>query len=133
VAGAWPGDRSAVGTPLDASHVRRAFRRICLKAGIPGLWTPRAEAHIRQPHVGDGMAIEEISHLVGHSSTSVTETFTARSWPVIRSGADAWTSCSLAPPRNQAENDFQPGQLPTRRNGAPVGRGEHRHHPIVRQ
>jgi hypothetical protein len=36
-----------------------------------------------------GMAIEEISHLVGHNSTVVTETvYRHKLCPVIRSGAD---------------------------------------------
>jgi hypothetical protein len=32
---------SAVGTPLDASHVRRAFRKICITAEIGDNWSPR--------------------------------------------------------------------------------------------
>ncbi len=82
---------SAVGTPLDASHVRRAFRRICLKAGIPGQWTPRELRHTFVSIMSEtGMAIEEISHLVGHSSTVVTQTvYRQELRPVIRTGATA--------------------------------------------
>jgi integrase len=81
---------SAVGTPLRAGNVRRAFRTICKRAGLRGQWTPR---ELRTSFVSllseTGMAIEEISHLVGHSSTVVTETVYRRELrPVIRSGAD---------------------------------------------
>ncbi|HTQ89617.1 MAG TPA: site-specific integrase, partial [Streptosporangiaceae bacterium] len=31
---------TSVGTPLDASHVRRDFRSLCKKAGIEGVWAP---------------------------------------------------------------------------------------------
>lgn len=36
---------SSVGTPLDASHVRRDFRTLCKKAGIEGVWAPRELRH----------------------------------------------------------------------------------------
>ena len=66
---------SAVGTPLDASHVRRSLRVICRKAGIGEDWTPRELRHTFVSLLSDnGMAIEEISRLVGHSSTTITET-----------------------------------------------------------
>jgi integrase len=82
---------SAVGTPLLAGNVRRAFRGITKRAGLQGQWTPR---ELRTSFVSllseTGMAIEEISHLVGHSSTVVTETvYRHELRPVIRSGADA--------------------------------------------
>src|ERR1700733_118887 len=36
---------SVVGTPLDASHVRRAFKGICVDAGVGPDWTPRELRH----------------------------------------------------------------------------------------
>jgi len=36
---------SAVGTPLDPSHVRRAFRKVCMAAGIGEKWSPRELRH----------------------------------------------------------------------------------------
>jgi integrase len=36
---------STVGTPLEASHVRRAFKKICDDAGVGSDWTPRELWH----------------------------------------------------------------------------------------
>lgn len=82
---------SMVGTPLLPRNVRRAFRSICKRAGIAGQWTPRELRHTFVSLMSEtGMAIEEISHLVGHSSTAVTETvYRTELRPVIRTGADA--------------------------------------------
>ena len=57
---------SAVGTPLDPSHVRRAFRKICATAGIGENWTPRELRHTFVSIMSEqGVPVEEISHLVG--------------------------------------------------------------------
>lgn len=81
---------SAVGTPLDASHVRRSLRVICRRAGIGENWTPRELRHTFVSLLSDnGMAIEEISRLMGHSSTNVTETvYRHELRPVITTGAE---------------------------------------------
>jgi integrase len=81
---------SAVGTPLDASDVRRSLRAICRKAKIGGDWAPRDMRHTFVSLLSDnGMAIEEISRLVGHSSTNVTETvYRHELRPVITTGAE---------------------------------------------
>lgn len=83
---------TALGTQLDAADVRRSLRTICRKAGIGEQWTPRELRHTFVSLLSDnGMAIEEISRLMGHSSSSVTETIYrqgARShFRVLRSGA----------------------------------------------
>jgi integrase len=100
---------SAVSTPLLAGNVRRAFHTICKRAGLQGQWTPR---ELRTSFVSllseTGMAIEEVSHLVGHSSTVVTETVYRRELRlVIRSGADMMDqlfpgSAAMPPPRQAA-------------------------------
>ena len=67
---------SEVGTPLDAANVRRAFRQALTKAeGIdPSAWTPRELRHSFVSLLSDsGVPLEEISRLVGHSGTAVTE------------------------------------------------------------
>jgi len=66
---------SRFGTPLDASHVRRAFKKICEGAGIGSDWTPRELRHTFVSIMSEqGVPVEEIAHLVGHSNTSTTET-----------------------------------------------------------
>ena len=81
---------SAVGTPLDAPGVRRSLRAICRKAKIGEGWAPRDMRHTFVSLLSDnGMAIEEISRLVGHSSTNVTETvYRHELRPVISTGAE---------------------------------------------
>jgi integrase len=85
-----------VGTPLDASHVRRDFRS-ALK-GAPGIdpaeWTPRELRHSFVSLLSDnGVPLEEISRLVGHSSTTVTELVYRKHRkqirPVVQTGAAA--------------------------------------------
>jgi integrase len=52
---------SAVGTPLDASHVRRAFRKICVAAGIGENWSPRELRHTFVSIMSEqGVPVEEI-------------------------------------------------------------------------
>ena len=76
---------------MDAPNVRRDFRA-ALKL-VPGLnpddWTPREMRHsfvsVLSAH---GVSIEEISQLVGHRSTAVTEVvYRHELRPVIQRGA----------------------------------------------
>ncbi|WP_084265604.1 tyrosine-type recombinase/integrase [Actinomadura macra] len=81
---------SRVGTALDSHNVRRGFRRILAKAGLPaGEWTPREMRHSFVSLLSDdGMAIEDIARLRGHSGTAVTETvYRLQIRPVIEDGA----------------------------------------------
>jgi integrase len=63
------------GTPLDRWHVRKEFQKITQAARLGGAWTPRELRHsfvsILSAH---DVRLENMSDLVGHSSTSVTET-----------------------------------------------------------
>ena len=66
---------TSVGTPLDASHVRRDFRALCKKAGIEGAWPPRELRHTFVSVMSvSGVAVEEIARLAGHTSSRTTET-----------------------------------------------------------
>jgi len=84
---------SAVGKEADASHVRRAFRAAIRKA--PGVdadeWTPRELRHSFVSLLSDsGVPLEEISRLVGHSGTAVTEeVYREQIRPVVQTGAIA--------------------------------------------
>ena len=82
---------TALGTRLDAADVRLSLRTICRRAGLDEQWTPRELRHTFVSLLSDnGMAIEEISRLVGHSSSNVTETvYRHQIRPVITAGAEA--------------------------------------------
>ncbi|MGI5161971.1 tyrosine-type recombinase/integrase [Microbispora sp. CA-102843] len=84
---------SKVGTPLDPSHVRRDFRNAIKDAeGVnPAEWTPRELRHSFVSLLSDnGLPLEEISRLVGHSSTAVTEAvYRKQIRPVLQAGAVA--------------------------------------------
>jgi site-specific recombinase XerD len=79
------------GTPLDAHNVRRDFRKVVTAAGLnAGEWTPRELHSFVSLLSDDGMPIEHIAHLVGHTSTAVTETvYRQQIRPVIVQGAEA--------------------------------------------
>ncbi|WP_327047100.1 site-specific integrase [Microbispora sp. NBC_01189] len=84
---------SAAGTPFDAANVRRAFRAVIKNAGgvDASEWTPRELRHSFVSLLSDsGVALEEISRLVGHSSTAVTEiVYRKQIRPVLQTGAVA--------------------------------------------
>jgi integrase len=81
---------SQVGTPLDASDVRRSFRAITKAAGLGEDWAPRELRHSFVSIMSDnGVAIETIADLVGHVSTAVTEeVYRHQLKPVITKGAE---------------------------------------------
>jgi integrase len=81
---------SQAGTPLDASHVRRAFKSITRRAGLGENWTPRELRHSFVSIMSDnGVPIETIADLVGHASTAVTEeVYRHQLKPVITRGAE---------------------------------------------
>ncbi len=82
-----------VGTAMDKDNARRAFRSAL--AQVKDLkaeeWTPRELRHSFVSLLSDsGVPIEEISRLVGHSGTSVTElVYRHQIRPVIQTGAGA--------------------------------------------
>lgn len=81
---------SAVGTQLDAANVRRAFRRVLKRAGLnPKEWTPRELRHSFVSLLSDnGVPLEQISRLVGHNGTTVTElVYRHQIRPVVQDGA----------------------------------------------
>jgi integrase len=83
---------SDVGTELDAANVRRAFRKVVDKAGLnPADWTPRELRHSFASLLSDnGVRIEDISRLMGHNGTAVTElVYRHQIRPVIQDGAKA--------------------------------------------
>ena len=80
------------GGALAAGNVRRAFRLIAKEAGLePGEWTPRELRHSFVSLLSDnGVPIEQISRLVGHKGTAVTEMiYRHQITPVMVEGATA--------------------------------------------
>ena len=79
------------GRALAAHNVRRDFRKVVDRAGLAGReWAPR---ELRQSFVSllsdAQVPLEVISRLVGHRSTTVTETvYRKQLRPVIEGGAD---------------------------------------------
>ena len=83
---------SRVGTPCDASHVRREFRKVVEAAGLDSrAWAPRELRHSFVSLMSDaGVPVEHIARLVGHSGTATTETvYRKQIRPVLVEGADA--------------------------------------------
>jgi len=80
-----------VGTELDAANVRRSFRNVVRKAGLnPKSWTPRELRHSFVSLLSSvGVSIEDISYLVGHGSTVVTQkVYRQELRPVLTRGAE---------------------------------------------
>jgi integrase len=84
---------TSAGSMRDAANVRRDFRRaLRLVPGIePGEWTPRELRHSFVSLLSaSGLGIEDISRLVGHQGTHVTElVYRHELRPVIQTGATA--------------------------------------------
>jgi len=79
-----------VGTALDAANVRRGFRSVVTAAGTAGSWTPRELRHsfvsLLSAH---GVPVESIARLVGHASTTITESVYRKELrPVLTDGAE---------------------------------------------
>jgi integrase len=81
-----------LGAALDAANVRRSFRKVVAEAGLDAsAWTPRELRHSFVSLLSSiGMPIEEISHLVGHANTRVTElVYRKELRPMLTRGASA--------------------------------------------
>ena len=71
--------------------LRRAFRNVVKKAGLdPTSWTPRELCHSFVSLLSNaGVSIEDISNLVGHASTVVTQrVYRKELRPVLTRGAE---------------------------------------------
>jgi len=80
------------GTALDSHNVRRSFRRVVAAAGLdPAAWTPRELRHSFVSLLSaSGVPLEQISRLVGHNGTAVTEAvYRQQLRPVLDEGTSA--------------------------------------------
>jgi integrase len=82
---------TGLGRELLAGNVRRTFRRLTRKSGIGDDWTPRELRHSFVSLLSDnGVRIEDIADLCGHSGTTVTErVYRHQLRPVLLEGAVA--------------------------------------------
>jgi integrase len=82
---------TAVGSELDAANVRRDLRRalVLVPGVVPEMWTPRELRHSFVSVLSDaGIPVEQISQLVGHRGTTVTElVYRHQLRPVLQTGA----------------------------------------------
>jgi integrase len=81
---------TSVGTPLESHNLRRDFRKVTKAAGIGERWVPK---ELRTSFVSmmshQGVPVEEISRLAGHSSSRTTEVIYRKELrPVITTGAE---------------------------------------------
>jgi len=81
---------TSVGTPLESHNLRRDFRKIARAAGIGERWVPK---ELRTSFVSmmshQGVPVEEISRLAGHSNSRTTEVIYRKELrPVITTGAE---------------------------------------------
>lgn len=99
---------TAVGTPMDAANVRRDLRRALrlVPDMEPSDWTPRELRHSFVSLLSDsGMAIEDISRLVGHQGTQVTElVYRHQLKPVIQTGATVMDTLFDLPQSEESED-----------------------------
>jgi integrase len=77
------------GNPLDAANVRREFRAAVKTARIAGSWTPRELRHTFVSLMSDnGVPVEEIARLAGHTSSRTTEiVYRHQLRPIMEHGA----------------------------------------------
>lgn len=109
------------GTPQDDANVRRDFRRIMSAAGLVATeWTPRELRHSFVSLLSDdGMPIEQISRLVGHSGTSVTElVYRKQIRPVVEDGAVTMDRLFPAANQDKAAQVTQSGPVHTTVDGS---------------
>ncbi len=114
---------ASTGGRLSAGTVRRWFKEICERADLSRDWTPQELRHTFFSLLrGNGMLIEEIADLVGHSSTQTTGTVYRRQLrPVLRAGAVAVTAIFAGQPKPEDGQEGEPKRLsPVRPRTAPM-------------
>ncbi len=75
---------------MDRHNVLREFRKVTVKASLGKGWTPRELRHSFVSLLSaNGVAVEEIARVAGHSTTRTTELVYRRELrPVITTGAE---------------------------------------------
>ncbi len=80
---------TASGGPVDHHNMQEQFRRLTVRAGIGDQWVPRELRHSFVSALSaNGMSVEQIAYLAGHSTSRVTESVYRKELrPVLREGA----------------------------------------------
>jgi len=125
---------TAAGTPIDASNLRRYFRRACKNAGI-GRWMPYEMRHTAASLLSDdGVPLEHVADLLGHDGTRmVAQVYRHAVAPTVdvaaarmerllgshRGDNGASKAPHMAPPAGQeaAENEDDQGGCPGQGGG----------------
>ncbi|GAA2415653.1 site-specific integrase [Actinomadura vinacea] len=95
---AWQGNNLVFckedGTPYTDGDVLRRFQKVTAAAGLGSTWVPRELRHTFVSIMSDqGVALEKISDLVGHTSTHTTQAvYRHELRPVITTGAQKMNS-----------------------------------------
>lgn len=105
---------STVGTELNPRNVSKLFREVLDRAEMQGTdWTPREMRHSFVSLLSDsGVPIENISRLVGHSGTAVTEqVYRFQIRPVMEDGATAMNEIFSGADRPKVTHEAGRGDL----------------------
>jgi integrase len=74
---------TVMGTPIDHSNFRRLIDRVTRAAGL-GHWTPNELRHSAGSLlIDEGVAIQEVADLLGHSPRMLMETYRHKVKPVV--------------------------------------------------
>lgn len=77
---------SEVGTPLDPSHARRDFKKVCVKAGVPALSLYEMRHTVASLMVGADVPLREVADLLGHKDLEmVVKRYRHRTDGVVKS------------------------------------------------
>ena len=96
-AAAWPEPGlvfpSAAGTPLDASHRRRALKAFCATAEVPAVSPNELRHTAASLHVDRGASLVAVADMLGHSTPRMlTDTYRHQVQPVVAVSASMpWT------------------------------------------
>lgn len=77
---------SAVGTPIDPSHARRDFKKVCAKAGVPTLSLYEMRHTVASLMVDADVPLREVADLLGHKDLEmVVKRYRHRTDGVVKS------------------------------------------------
>lgn len=92
-------------TPMSLSNLRKAFRRLCHRAGLDGQWTTYELRHSFVSLVSDQLDdLTKVADLAGHADTKTTEGYRHTVRPTLPHAISAWDSL-LAQYRDDEDDD----------------------------